>query len=70
MKWLLIPLATLVLAGCAVVPAPYPYAAVPESNFGRPVYRRGYSYPYYDAYGRPYYYRRHHYYGPRYFPGH
>ena len=62
MKLLWIALIAVLLAGCAVVPAPYPSASVqgygPSVAVGVPVY----AYPYY---GHPYYVR--HYYPYRHF---
>ena len=61
MKLLWVALAAVLLSGCAIVPASYPYAAVPEPGVnvgvgvGVPVYRGGYyRHPYY----RYPYYRR------------
>lgn len=48
MKLLWLALATVILAGCAVVPVPVPYGyASPGVSVGVPVYRGGYRrYPY------------------------
>ena len=48
MKLLWVALAAVLLSGCAIVPASYPYAAVPEPGVnvgvGVPVYSGGYYY--------------------------
>ena len=53
MRLLWIALIAVLLAGCAVVPAPYPAQVYgPSVSVGvRPVY----PYPYYYGYGHPYY---------------
>ena len=61
MKLLGIVLLAVFLAGCALVPAPYPvYGPSVSVGVGVPVYPYPYSYPYYGryyAYPYPYYAR-------------
>jgi hypothetical protein len=71
MKLVWVALAALLVAGCAVVPAPYPYdpyLAAPSVSIGVgvPVYRGGYGHRHHyrrghrphGYYGRPHHHRR------------